>query len=159
MGLDDFLKGLKPQSNDEFEVLTGHYQTVLVGLDPEVNQFNQQEQWSLALQVTQVLDGNGAPGRWLRKRYAKTEKGMRALVNDLFTAGLRVNMNSTSEMEASFEPLLQSVMNVRAWGWTPEADFNGNPLPEAERVTRQQFAFVSEKRVKKLLEKAKEISF
>lgn len=153
MGLDDFLKGMKPESVDAgFDVLKGIYKTTVKALTVnEANQYVDVEHYKLELEIVEVLDGNGNTGRTLRRNYAKAEvasekvsKTVKDLVNDLFTAGIEVDTDGVEALEAAFEGTIGKVIYVKAYGWTP-------PGREEEI---QMWNVKAEKNLKKVLAKA-----
>ena len=169
MGLDEFLKDMKPELNEDFEALKGTYRAVIKNEEKAETGFligkfpngEDSRRFQITVDVTDVLTGNGNPGRRLWLRYNEDENGVKKLINDLFTAGLldKVDRTSVESLKASLSDLAGSVVIVKAWGWTPEKDRAGHPLAEADRKTIQQAQFVTEKSVKKLMEKASATPF
>src|SRR3990167_5068367 len=149
--LDTFLEGLKPELNDGFEVLTGVYQVVIKNEDKAETGFlirkwedgNESRRFQITADVTDVLKGNGNPGRRLWMRYNEDEQGVKRMVNDLFTAGLldKVDRTSIESLKTTLPSLAGQAMYVRAWGCKGQ---DGNE--------RQSAAVKSEKALKKLLE-------
>src|SRR3990167_11445927 len=80
--LDLFLAGLKPELNDGFEVLTGVYQVVIKNEEKAETGFlirkwedgNESRRFQITVDVTDVLKGNGNPGRRLWMRYNEDEQ-------------------------------------------------------------------------------------
>ena len=160
MGLDDFLAGMKPEVDDGFEAFKGMYKAVISSLTAGANQRTEEPQYTLELQVAELLEGDRAVGRKLWLRYPKTEAGLSSLNNALFTAGLELDRASgVAGMEASFANVQGKTVYIRAWGWAPEKNRDGTEIPEGERRTFQQGAIVSEKRVKKLVERTESTPF
>lgn len=158
--LDEFLKGLKPEENDAFEALKGVYACVCNGITKGENKFTQAPQFSAEFEVADVLDGNGQVGRKLWRRYNLDEKGIKDLVDDLFTAGVEFSKDSVEALEASLDMAKGKTFYLRAWGWTPEKTKDGQDIPESDRKTMQQFSVMSEKRATKLAAKKKgELAF
>lgn len=150
MGLDDFLKGLKPELNDGFEPLIGIYQAVVKNEEKAETGFsvhkwadgNESRRFQITVDVTEVLQGNGSPGRRLWMRYNEDEDGVKRLVNDLFTAGLLDSVDRTSidSLKETLPSLAGKLLYVRAWTYTGK---DGTP--------KQSSAVKSEKALKKLL--------
>lgn len=151
--LDEYLKGLKPEENDAFDVLKGVYACVCNGITRGVNKNSGADQFSAEYQIAEVLDGNGNAGRKLWSRYSLDQKGLKKLVDDLFTAGVEFSRDSVEGLEASLDMAKGKTFYIRAWGWTPEKNQDGTEIPEAERRTIQQFVVMSEKRATKAAKK------
>ena len=149
--LDDFLAGLKPETNDGFDILTGIYAVVIKNEEKAETGFlvrtwqdgNESRRFQITCDVTDVLKGNGNPGRRLWMRYNEDEKGIQRLVNDLFTAGIldKVDRTSIESLKTTLPNLAGQAMYVRAWGWKREGDDQ----------EKQSVAVKSEKALKKLL--------
>lgn len=169
MSLDQFLAGMKPELNDDFEALKGVYRVVIKNEEKAETGFligkfpngEESRRFQITCDVTDVLQGNGNAGRRLWLRYNEDEKGVQKLINDLFTAGLleKVTRDSVDNLKATLPEIAGSVAIVKAWGWTPEKKRDGSPLPESERKTVQQGQFVTEKSVAKQLAKASATPF
>lgn len=167
--LDTFLSGLKPELNDGFEVLEGVYRLVVKNEEKAETGFvtgtfkngDPFERFQITADVTDVLTGTGNPGRRFWLRYNKDEKGLQKLADDLFTAGLleTIDRSSVDALKNTLPSLAGKTFYYRGWAWTPDKDMQGNPIPEEQRVTRQQGAVKSEKALKKLLAKASETPF
>lgn len=163
-GLDEFLAGLKPELNDSYEVLTGVYEVVIKDEEKAETGFlvrtwedgRESRRFQITADVVTVLKGNGQPGRRLWMRYNEDEAGIQKLANDLHTAGLwnTLDHSSVEQLKVSLPSLAGKTLYVRAWGWTPEKDRQGNVLPEGERKTLQQASVKSAKSLTKLLAEA-----
>lgn len=160
-GLDDFLKTIKPEVNDGFEVLEGVYQTVVNGeetgyVTKTAKNGDVYSQFQIRVDITDVLDGSGQAGRRVWMRYREDEDGIKKLINDLFTAGIldKVDKSSVAGLKGSLGQIAGSTMYIRCWKWIPEKDMQGNAIPEERREARQQMAVKSAKALKKLIEKA-----
>ena len=157
--LDTFLAGLKPELNDGFDVLTGIYAVVIKNEEKAETGFmvrtwqdgNESRRFQITVDVTDVLKGNGNPGRRLWMRYNEDEKGIQRLVNDLFTAGIldKVDRTSIESLKTTLPNLAGQAMYVRAWGWKREGDDQ----------EKQSVSVKSEKALKKLLEEKAEVKF
>src|SRR3990167_789145 len=167
--LDSFLSGLKPELTDGFDVLEGTYRCVvknepkaetgfITGTFPSGDTY---ERFQLTVDVTDVLKGNGNPGRRLWLRYNKDEAGLQKLLNDLFTGGVIEDVDRTSveSLKETLPNLAGKMLYVRAWAWTPEKNRDGLVIPEDQRVARQQTAIKSERALKKLLAEKSETPF
>jgi hypothetical protein len=71
---------------------------------------------SMKLEIVEHKEGAKAIGRRLDKVYSMDDKGMKALMNDLFTAGIN-NCNSASEeeFEMFLSTLTDKLVNVSCW--------------------------------------------
>ena len=150
MELEDVLKGYTPVENEDnegFEILKGSYKCavtkLILGEHPEYG-----KRYELELTVNEVLDGNGAPGRKLWRRYNTDDEGLKKLLNDLFTSEISIPKDSTDVFNANLNQALDKDVTIRAWGWRPEKTIKGEPIPEDERTTKQQFKIVNAKKVK-----------
>jgi len=156
--LDTFLAGLKPELNDGFDVLTGIYAVVIKNEEKAETGFmvrtwqdgNESRRFQITVDVTDVLKGNGNPGRRLWMRYNEDEQGVKRMINDLFTAGLldKIDRTSIESLKTTLPDLVGQAMYVRAWGWKGQ---DGNE--------RQSASVKSEKALKKLLEEKAEVKF
>lgn len=157
--LDSFLAGLKPEANDGFDVLTGIYRCVVKQEEKAETGFiiktwadgNESRQFQICADVVDVLQGNGNSGRRFWMRYNEDEKGLKRLINDLFTADLldKVDRTSTEALKTTLPQIVGAVIYVRGWGWTKEG----------ETEARQSSAIKSEKALKKLLAKSEASPF
>lgn len=149
--LDAFLKGFVPEKiSDDFEVLKGQYEVVVTEAKFEHVEFDNGgsvDRFSINTRVTEVLKGDGAPGRFLRFRFNADEKGVKKLLDSLFTADLLSAVKTSSEaaLKASIGNLKDKTMYVKAWGWTPDKEQDGTPIAEEDRKTRQQVQVIAEK--------------
>lgn len=139
--LQDWLGSFKPESVDEgFGILKGTYKTTIKGLSlNEPNQYEANPHYKLLVEVVEVLDGNGSPGRTLRRNYDKTvDDEVKKMLNELFTAGLSLKTGSVEEMEASMELLTGATMYVRAWGFkrTPDSAEFQSWAPKDEKSVK-----------------------
>ena len=168
-GLDEFLAGLTPEANEEFSVLKGVYRAVIKHEDKAETGFTQTtfangdtvQRFQITVDVVDVLQGNGAAGRRVWLRYNEDERGMKKLLNDLFTANLldKVDRSSVAQLKATLPNIAESVVYLKAWGWTPEKDRQGNAVAEGNRKSVQQGQLMSEKSVTKLIEKGEATPF
>lgn len=159
MGVMDYLKGFTPEINTDesgFDVLEGTYLCNVNRLAPKAGKDRQgnldpkRDAYEVEYQIKEVVKGNGNPGRKLWKTYYKdSEKDLRNLVNDMFTAGIGLNTSGTeADFEASFEGAIGKSVYLRGWGWTPTKRQDGTAIPADEQKARQQFVIKSEKEVK-----------
>lgn len=126
-----------------------------VGISTKDN--NPYDFYSLNLQVIEVIDGDKALNRYLTKRYQNTNEGIKKLMNDLFTSGVEFEKGSREDFDLSLTNAIDKQMQVRTWIWTPDKDMSGNPIPEDERIAKQQFKIVKDFSGKKV--KSSEIPF
>jgi hypothetical protein len=149
MGVIDALKagGWKPTPNEDgdFRPLKGTYLCNIVTLRPEQDEKNGNAKfYQFELKPQEVLEGDefGEKMTFRRRVYVdgpKAEKNLGNLLDDLFTAGIELDTASDEAMEASFERAIGQTAYVRAWGWTPDKDVQGNAIPEADRKSFQQW--------------------
>lgn len=147
MGVNEWLAGMKPQSVDTgFDNLVGLYKATVKELSiNEANEYVQAPHYKMVVEIVEVLDGNGSPGRTLRRNYEKTsEEDVKKLVNDLFTAGHELDRTNEFNFESSFQFAVGTPMYVRAWEFSPKDD------PDRKI---QQWAVKEPKNVEKLLAK------
>lgn len=170
MGLDDFLKSMKPELNENgFDVLKGTYRVVIKN-EPKaetgflITKFpsgDEARRFQVTCDVVDVLSGNGTAGRRVWLRYNEDENGVKKLINDLFTAGLldKIDRTSIDQLKATLPDIGGSVAFLKAWGWTPEKNRAGESIPEGERKTMQQGNLVDEKTANKVGKKKDENPF
>lgn len=169
-GLDDFLKGIQPELNDDgFDPLKGMYRVVIKNEEKAETGFiigkfpngEESRRFQISCDVADVLAGNGSAGRRVWLRYNEDEKGIKKLVNDLFTAGLleKVDKSSVDSLKSTLPDIAGSVVYLKAWHWTPEVSRDGKPLAESERRSIQQGQFVTEKVATKAAKKSDENPF
>ena len=148
MDVSTWIAGMKPESVDnEFENLDGIYKAKVQGLTiNEPNEYVENPHYKLILEVLEVLDGNGSPGRTLRRNYDKTsEEAVKKLVNDLHTAGIELDRSSEAAFEQSFQFAVGMPVYLRAWSFTPK---------DAPEKKIQVWAVKEAKNVEKLVAKA-----
>ena len=169
--LDAFLKAAKPVDNDARRPVKGTYSCVVKVLSVnEPDEFQELPYWRLNLQVTAVLDGEkSALNGFFNRRYPKNEAGIQRFLNDMTTAGIEVPRESISQLEASFDLLVDKVVLVRSWVGTMHLDeagtvVNVQGMAEADKAKLatkevQNWTVTSAKRNKKLVEKAQQVPF
>lgn len=142
MGMQDFLKGFKPQINDDGDLpVKGTAETKVNHLRLSKNRDGVFDRYELELETVAVIEGDIRVGKRFWRRYFKdNEESVKDLVNDMFTAGIDLELQGDqSVFEASFDKAIGKPVIVRAWGWTPEKDKQGNILPADQRKPIQQF--------------------
>lgn len=150
--LEDLLaSGFKPVENDDgggFEPITGKYVcTIREAGKKEGTSKKTSEPYAfraIKLVVAEVIEGDKAINRHLDLSYNLDAEGTKRLLNDLFTAGIEVNVKSEEELDALLESSKDKTVNVRAWVWTPDKTKDGQPIPEGERKGRQQVKIVKD---------------
>ena len=118
---DLLAQGYKPEENADkgFEPVTGKYVCRIdscgrvQGVSQATN--NPYDFYALNTQVVEVVDGNKATNRFLKKNYNNDSEGIKKLVNDLFTAGIALSAKSQDELDAELATLTDKTMNIRAW--------------------------------------------
>ena len=154
MGILEDLKraGFKPQANTDgdFQPLKGQYECECVTLRREASQFRPgTELYHAEWKVTKTVDGDAGEGRSFHKRYGTDdEAAIKELLQDFFTMGVDLSIDSEEELQASFEQAIGKTTFIRAWAWTPIKDRDGNELPEAERRAFQSMVVRQKPRVK-----------
>lgn len=153
-GTSDFfgeLKDYKPEEvkdEGDFKPLKGSYICRVSKLTHNVGNSqkdgNPYDFYSLNMQITETIDGDKGNNRYLNKRYQNTNEKLKALMNDLFTAGISFETGSREAFDLSLVNAIDKQIGVRAWVWTPEKDRNGNIIPEEERIPMQQMKIVKD---------------
>jgi hypothetical protein len=103
---------------------------------------NEYDFYSVSIQVAEIIDGDKATNRFLKLNYNKDADGIKKLLNDLFTADIKLGVSSDKELEEALPLLKDKTMNIRAWVWTPTKDKAGNEIPEENRKAYQQLRVV-----------------
>lgn len=114
--------GFQPeiQEDGSFEPFTGKYVARITECGRKTgvskNTGNAYDFISMKLEIVEHKEGAKAIGRRLDKIYSMDDKGMKALMNDLFTAGIN-NCNSSSEEEFGMflSTLTDKLVNVSCW--------------------------------------------
>jgi len=158
--MEDIMKSLREEgfapeetTENEFEPITGKYvcridsvshlqgKAKSTGSDYDFRAMN--------LQVVEVIEGDKATNRFIKISYSSDTKGIKKLLNDLFTAGINVTAGSDAELDEFLMSLKDKTLNVRCWVWSPENDRNGNPIPSEARKSYQQTRVVKDAKAKK----------
>jgi hypothetical protein len=103
---------------------------------------NEYDFYSVSIQVAEIIDGDKATNRFLKLNYNRDAAGIEKLLNDLFTADIKLGVSSDKELEEALPLLKDKTMNIRAWVWTPTKDKAGNEIPEENRKAYQQLRVV-----------------
>jgi hypothetical protein len=96
------------------------------------------------MQITETIDGDKGNNRYLNKRYQNTNEKLKALMNDLFTAGIPFENGSREAFDLSLVNAIDKQVRLRAWVWTPDKDISGNPIAEDNRTPIQQMKIVKD---------------
>ena len=158
--LDEFLSGMTPELNDDgFDTLKGIYRVVIKNEEKAETGFmittfsngDKSQRFQITADVVDVLKCNGSAGRRVWLRYNEDEKGVKKLINDLFTAGLldKVDRSSVKQLKATLPDLVGSVSFLKLRGWTPTKTRDGQEIAESDRKTLQQGNFITEKEATK----------
>lgn len=159
--MEDILKamveaGFEPEiveDSSDFSPITGKYVCRidsagrLQGVSKSTNK--EYDFRSINIQVAEIIEGDKATNRFLKLTYNPDADGVKRLMNDLFTAGIKLEATSDAELDAALEGLKDKTMNIRCWVWTPVKDKSGNPIPEENRKAYQQIRVVKEFKGKK----------
>ncbi|CAK0755164.1 hypothetical protein CCP1ISM_50035 [Azospirillaceae bacterium] len=115
---------------------------------------------TIKLQVAEIIEGDKATNRFFDKAYNPDDEGVKALLNDLFTAGITITAKTDDELDAELSTLVDKTINIRTWVWTPDKDKDKNPIPVEDRVPRQMIKVVKDFKGKKKADSIKsEIPF
>lgn len=164
MGFDDVLKAHKPVENEDkdgFPVIKGIYKCAISKLKRGITKDEaKRPRYEMELKVVETLEGDAADGRKFFFNYpidddAATER----FLNDLFTGGITLPNGSVDEFEGAFPLVLDYLVTVRAWGWTPDKKQDQTPIPVEERVARQQTKIVNASKVKVKSKNLSEVPF
>lgn len=139
---------VETKDDSYFKPLKGSYICIVKKLTHNIGvsqaTSNPYDFYSLQLQVTEVVDGDKGVGRYLNKRYQNTNEKLKALMNDLFTAGITFDKGSREEFDLSLTNAIDKQVRVRAWTWTPEKKMDGTPIDEEDRTPSQQMKIVKD---------------
>jgi len=100
--------------------------------------------YSLSLQVVKTLEGDKGNGRFLKKTYRGDNDGIKKMLNDMFTAKIDLDRSSQEALDISLASVKDKIVKVRARAWKPERTFDGEIIPEGERITKQTVKIVKE---------------
>lgn len=128
------LENHKPQKvQDGFDIIKA---TVNCGF--EYARFEKTKDGQEYLGYELIVLGPTHIGRKLWKRfYLDNEGHMKKLANMIFTL-LAIEVKEKEDITNCLDELITKVVKVRAWGWTPTEDVDGNEIPENKREARQQ---------------------
>lgn len=158
--MEDILKSLRDEGfvpeetvENEFKAITGKYICRVDAISHMQGQAkstgDEYDFRAMNLQVVETLEGDKATNRFLKVSYSSDPKGLKKLLNDLFTAGIAIDANTDAELDEFLLTLKDKIVNVRCWIWSPEKDRNGNIIPQELRKTYQQTRIVKEFKVSK----------
>ena len=141
MAITDFLKGFKPNMNEDGDgPVTGQALTKVLRLYEDKNKEGVLDRYRLELEVKEVLDGSMPIGKRFWKSYFKdNESSAKEMANDMFTSGIELDYSSEQALVASFPNAIEKDVVVRAWGHTFDKRQDGTPIPVAERKPKQFF--------------------
>ena len=145
------LKDYKPEEvkdEGDFKPLKGSYIVRVAKLTHNIGVSTKDNTpydfYSLNMQITETIDGDKGNNRYLNKRYQNTNEKLKALMNDLFTAGIAFENGSREAFDLSLVNAIDKQVRLRAWVWTPEKDRSGNIIPEEDRTPLQQMRIVKD---------------
>lgn len=154
MGTFDFLNNVAPEKildKNEFLPLKGAYLCRVDALEHRAGNSKKDGEpydfYSLKLQVKETVEGDKGNNRFLDKIYSNDEKGITALRNDMFTAGLLEILNFTSNetLDSTSMLIKDKMVKIRAWNpakVTKSASGEWEVLDKEDRV--QRFKIVAE---------------
>ena len=133
MSIVDKLKasGFKAEKSTEgeYQPLEGTYKVNFVSAKKMPANEKGGEQLLVEFKVVETLDGQASYSKFNEfKKYLALEgekeldpkKGIKFIINALFTAGYEVNQETDEIMFESIQAGLGTELYVRAWGWKPE---------------------------------------
>jgi len=128
------LSGYKPQKvQDGFDIIKA---TVNCGF--EYCRFEETKDGVRYLGYELIILGPDNIGRKLWKRfYLDNEGNMKKLADMVFTL-LAKEFSTEEDLALLLDEICECVVKVRAWGWTPDTDVDGNPIAENKQQARQQ---------------------
>jgi len=145
------LKDYKPEEtkdDSDFKPLKGKYIAIVKRLTHNIGVSTKDNSpfdfYFLNMQVVETIDGDKGKNRYLSKRYQNTNDGIKALMNDLFTAGILFETGSREAFDLSLTNAIDKQVRLRAWGWKPEKSMSGEPIAEEDRIAIQQMKIVKD---------------
>lgn len=145
------LKEYKPvevKDDNEFKPLKGSYIVRVAKLTHNIGTSQKNGEpydfYSLNMQVTETIDGDKGDNRYLNKRYQNTNEKLKALMNDLFTAGITFETGDREAFDSSLANAIDKQMRVRAWTWSPDKTMSGEPIAEDDRIALQMLKIVKD---------------
>lgn len=166
MGFDEILRSYQPLQNEDekgFDVLTGKYKCKANFLRrdfPKGDDLKLKPRYRLELQVTENVEGDRGVGRRFWKAYALgNEEKMKALLNDLFTAGISLPNSSENDFEMSLPLVKDATFYVRAWGFPPEKRRDGSQNTGDGKEMQQAFVIYNPAKQKSAKPAADKVPF
>jgi len=158
--MQDVMKSLKEEGftpeetqENEFTAITGKYVCRIDAISRLQGQSkttgDDYDFRAMSLQVVETIEGDKANNRFLKCNYSSDAKGVKKLLNDMFTAGIKVDVATDAELDEFLMTLKDKTLNVRCWVWSPEKDRDGNAIPKEARKTFQQTRIVKQFKEKK----------
>ena len=160
MGIKEALEasGFRPEASTdgEWQPYNGTYRCSIKTLRPEFDEKNKAHFVQAEYDIEEVLAGDMKRDSkfpaFKQRFYIDWEnptedhlENAKNLSNQVFTAsGKELDWTDKPLFVETAKPLIGHTVYLRAWGWTPEKDSNGNPLPEDQKRTIQQFRVVKQ---------------
>ena len=145
------LKDFKPEvvkDDNEFKPLKGSYIAVVKKLTHNKGQSqttgSNYDFYSLNVQIVETIDGEKGENRYIQKRYQNTNEKLKALMNDLFTAGIEFDNSSREAFDLSLTNAIDKQIKIRAWTWSPTKNMQGEELSEELRTVLQMSKIVKD---------------
>ena len=158
------LKDYKPEvvkDDNEFKPLKGSYNAIVKQLTHKTGTSqttgNAFDFYSLNMQIVETISGDKGENRYIQKRYNNENDKLKALMNDLFTAGVEFDNSSREAFDLSLTNAIDKQIKIRAWTWSPDKSMSGELLAEEDRVALQMSKIVKDFSGKKA--KASELPF
>lgn len=137
----DDLKEYQPQKiEDDFEIMKANFNCAveysrIEKYDGPIDDLKGKEFLNYCLIV---LNHPKYTGRklWKKVNLSNSDQ-LKKLADTFFTVGLE--FNDRLSLESANEKFATMTVKVRAWGWTPDKDINGNEIDEGKREARQMF--------------------
>lgn len=152
------LADFKPEVNKDngFPELKGNYVAKVVSCVHDIGAYQSgdaYDRYQLRVQITETITGDKGNNRFLNKRYQNTADGVKALANDLLTAGVTVDLSNPQAFDLSLNQATDKIIFISAWkakAYIKQGeDFIEKKDAEGNGMTTQKFKVVKEFKGKK----------
>jgi len=152
------LADFKPEVNKDsgFPDLKGNYVAKVVSCVHDIGAYQSgdaYDRYTLRVQITETITGDKGNNRFLNKRYQNNAEGIKALSNDLLTAGVKVDLTSPQAFDISLNQATDKIMFISAWKGKAfikqGEEFIEKKDAEGNSVTKQLFKVMKEFKGKK----------
>ncbi len=117
-----YLKDVAPETITDvsFDPVNGAYECRIDALEHLMGDSKKTGEpydfYSLNVQVTKVVEGDGAMNRYLKKIFSNDEKGITDLRNSMHTAGVEgLDFSNSDQLDATMNMAKDKIIKVRAW--------------------------------------------